>query len=145
MPQSAFYLDAMSALVEAIVRAEGGEQAMVRAIQCSFPDCRTLDEALARTCKTIRNRILAYVDFVDKPLYVSIRLGAKDPWTGEDRPRRLRLSDDFIAFLGARWAPIGVVNDPGNLNTHWIGNVQKIYARLIAQTPASPEDEITTV
>ena len=34
---------------------------------------------------------------------------------------------DYIAFLGKRWAPIGVVNDPLGLNRYWVPNVQKLY------------------
>lgn len=31
---------------------------------------------------------------------------------------------DFIEFLGNRYAPIGVANDPTNLNKNWIKNVK---------------------
>ncbi len=34
---------------------------------------------------------------------------------------------DYIAFLGQRWAPLGVVNDPLGLNRYWVPNVQKLY------------------
>ena len=34
---------------------------------------------------------------------------------------------DYIAFLGNRWCPIGAVNDPLGLNKHWIPNVQQLY------------------
>ena len=34
---------------------------------------------------------------------------------------------DYIAFLGKRWAPLGVVNDLLGLNRHWVPNVQKLY------------------
>jgi len=110
--QVALYLDPFTDLLEAIIRAEGGEAAMIRAVRCSFPETRTLDQALARCAKTIRNRALAYSEFVSKPLFESVRLPGRDPWTQEDRPRRLRVTENFIAFLGARWAPIGVINDP---------------------------------
>jgi hypothetical protein len=34
---------------------------------------------------------------------------------------------DFIAFLGNRYAPIGVANDPLGLNRNWISNTTKLY------------------
>ena len=33
--------------------------------------------------------------------------------------------DGFITFLGNKYCPIGVANDPDGLNQHWIGNVTK--------------------
>jgi hypothetical protein len=36
---------------------------------------------------------------------------------------------DFITYLGRRYAPVGVKNDPTNLNQHWVGNVKRITAR----------------
>ena len=32
--------------------------------------------------------------------------------------------NDYIEFLGSRYAPIGVSNDPTNLNKNWIKNVK---------------------
>ena len=37
---------------------------------------------------------------------------------------------DFIAFLGSRYAPLNVANDPTNLNANWVKNVKRIYVRL---------------
>ena len=37
------------------------------------------------------------------------------------------LSDAFTKFMGSRWAPIGVENDPTNLNRHWPKNVYDAY------------------
>ena len=34
---------------------------------------------------------------------------------------------DYIAFLGSRWCPVGAINDPLGLNKHWIPNVQQLY------------------
>ena len=130
----AFYLDPFGPLLEAMVRAEGGEQAMVRAVQCSMPDVCTVDEALSRAAKTIRNRVVAFTEFrPDESIFGTVRMDGKDPWTGEDNPRRLCVTDAFIEFLGARWAPIGVMNDPTNLNAHWVGNVAAIYHRLLTE------------
>lgn len=36
----------------------------------------------------------------------------------------------YLEFLASRYAPIGVKNDPTNLNQHWLGNVRAIYERL---------------
>jgi hypothetical protein len=33
---------------------------------------------------------------------------------------------DFIEFLGNRYAPIGVANDPTNLNRNWVSNVKSL-------------------
>lgn len=49
----------------------------------------------------------------------TIRHGLKD-WDGEG---------DFISFLGSRYAPLGVENDPRGLNKFWIGNVKFYYER----------------
>ena len=130
---SRFYLDAWTPLLQAMVRAEGGPEAFVTAVRCSFPATADLPEALARACKTLRGRIVAYHGFGLGPLFETVRLPGRDPWTGEEGPRCLRFTDRFLEFLGARWAPIGVANDPTNLNQHWIPNVCRIYAALIKE------------
>lgn len=89
-------------LIQAIVDAEGGEQAIIRAVQCSLPEVATLSKALEVTCRTITH---ALSDFA------KVRPG-------------------FIEFLGARWAPQGAANDPTNLNANWVRNVQAIYREL---------------
>ena len=38
---------------------------------------------------------------------------------------------DFISFLGSRYAPIGVKNDPKGLNKNWVKNVKYYYERGI--------------
>ena len=38
-------------------------------------------------------------------------------------------SGDFVDFLQKRYAPIGVRNDPRNLNVNWSRNVHKFYAK----------------
>ncbi len=129
----AFYLDPFAPLIEAMVRAEGGPEAFVRAVRCSFPGTADLPEALARAAKTIRGRVIAYQQFGIGPLLEMVRRAERDPWTGEEGPRRLRFTDRFIEFLGAHWAPLGVMNDPTGLNAHWIPNVCRIYAQLLAK------------
>src|SRR5512135_1304630 len=106
-----YYLESFQPLLDAMVRAEGGEDAFLRAIRCSKPMCSSYGEALAIACKTIRNRVLSCQEFGVK-LYDTVRHKETDPWTGEDNPRRLVFSEQFIRFLGERWAPVGVENDP---------------------------------
>lgn len=134
-----FYCDAIGPLITAMIRAEGGTSAFIHAVACSFPETDTINLALARTAKTIRNRIIAYNEFQVGPLYETIRAKGKDPWTGEDDPRRLRFTDQFIAFLGARWAPIGALNDPTSLNLNWVPNVTRIYRELLQEMPDGRE------
>src|SRR5574343_379429 len=38
-------------------------------------------------------------------------------------------ADDFIAFLGKTYAPIGAKNDPKGLNKNWVKNVVYFYNR----------------
>ena len=38
---------------------------------------------------------------------------------------------EFISFLGKRYAPMGVKNDPMNLNKNWVKNVWFIYKEKI--------------
>lgn len=40
-------------------------------------------------------------------------------WDQDGRPGK------FIDYMQQRWAPIGVANDPKNLNVNWAGNVRK--------------------
>ncbi len=35
--------------------------------------------------------------------------------------------NDFITFLGSRYAPVGADNDPHNLNANWVRNVKFFY------------------
>jgi len=37
----------------------------------------------------------------------------------------------FIAFLGARFCPIGAKDDPRGLNGHWVGNVTRLYHQAL--------------
>lgn len=41
----------------------------------------------------------------------------------------------FVDFMQKRWAPIGVANDPNNLNSNWAGNVRKALQKQL-----SPEE-----
>lgn len=85
------------ALIQAVVTAEGGLQALVRAVQCSMPDVQTVDLALRVTCRSAAH---AMSDFV-----------------------KTRAATDFVTFWAARWAPRGAANDPTGLNANWPRNV----------------------
>lgn len=98
-------------LLQAIVDAEGGQDAIIRAVQCSLPQVTTLNKALEVTCRTVTHALSDYV----------LAAGAAPEGT---------MRDGFIAFLGARWAPRGAANDPTNLNANWARNVQSIYQQL---------------
>jgi hypothetical protein len=37
------------------------------------------------------------------------------------------LTQDFIAFFGARWAPLDAANDPKGLNVNWVPNATMTY------------------
>lgn len=79
--------------------------------------------------KTVRNRL---VDYAGNP-HCMVRT------RGERGYRRLAYNPPFIEWFGARWAPIGVVNDPTNLNVNWVRNVLKIYHRLVEDAGGPPE------
>lgn len=50
--------------------------------------------------------------------------------TGQSARSDGRLTRDFIAFMGARWAPVGAQNDPTGLNQNWVDNVTTWYERI---------------
>lgn len=85
-------------LIQAVVRAEGD---IVKAVQCSIPSVKTRQEALDITC---RSAVHAMSDFV-----------------------KAAHGQAFVAFWGARWAPIGATNDPTHLNQHWVSNVASLW------------------
>lgn len=90
-----------AALIQAVVRAEGGGQAILKAVQCSLPGVKTREEALEVTCRSAAHAMSDYLKANDAP--------------------------GFVAFWGARWAPTGAQNDPTNLNKNWPANVTKLW------------------
>jgi hypothetical protein len=46
----------------------------------------------------------------------------KNTWT---RYQSSPQTNDFIEFLGNRYCPVGVTNDPRGLNQNWVKNVKK--------------------
>ena len=47
-------------------------------------------------------------------------------WQRQEISRQIG-ENDFITFLGSRYAPVGADNDPHNLNAHWVRNVKFFY------------------
>lgn len=99
-------------LLQAVVNAEGN---IVRAVAISIPSVTTRQEALEVTC---RSAVHAMCDFIK----------ANDP--NVDLPDySTNLERDFVAFFAARWAPVGVANDPHGLNRAWPSNVLSGWLR----------------
>jgi len=92
-----FGIDA--ALIQAVANAEGN---IVKAVQCSVPSVQTREQAIRVLC---RSAVHALSDFV-----IEHDAGG-----------------DFVAFFGARWAPVGATNDPHGLNAHWVTNVRQLW------------------
>ena len=88
-------------LIDAMVKAEGGEHAFLVAVRISVPSCKDYPEARRVAANTISDALWDYIE-----------LDA----TGSTQ-------DHFVRFLGSRWAPFGADNDPKNLNKNWVPNV----------------------
>lgn len=98
-----------AALLQAVMDAEGGPDALIKAVQCSLLNVTSLNKALEVTCRTVTHALSDYV------------LQPATPGKGPV---------DFIAFLASRWAPQGAANDPTDLNANWAHNVTAIYQEL---------------
>ena len=122
-----YYLDPFAPLLAAMVDAEGGPLAFIKAVRCSRPDVKTLERALAIAAKTVRRVFAAYsLEAGGMPLELHTRAGT-DTYTGEREPSRIVLKEPFIDFLARTWAPVGADNDPTNLNANWPRNVKARY------------------
>lgn len=100
-----YYIDPN--FLQSIVNAEKN---LIKAVQCSYPEVKTLDEAFDITCHSIIHRL---TEFNFKNLF-------------QDK----MLSKEFVEYFGSFWAPIGVKNDPKNLNKNWVPNVLKLWGKL---------------
>ena len=87
-------------LIDAMVTAEGGAAAFLRAVRITMPDCPSYEHARWIAANTIAHAL--WDDFLE---------GRDDATIA------------FVRFLGSRWAPAGVANDPTRLNEHWVPNV----------------------
>lgn len=83
-------------LIQAMVQAEGGPDAFVRAVQCSVA-VSNFPQAVEVACRTATHRMWEYVKEHD--------------------------SEPYVLYLGSKWAPIGAANDPHELNANWVHNV----------------------
>ena len=97
-------------LIDAMVIAEGGPSAFVRAVRCSIPTCTDYQDAREIASNTIFH---ALWDYTTK----------QDPDGG---------LSSFVRFLGSRWAPIGASNDPTHLNENWVPNVLTALYRSVS-------------
>lgn len=97
--------------IKAMVKAEGGSDAFVRAVQCSIPTCKSLEKAIEIACRSVSHRAFEYAIMAT-----------------ED-PEQFDKYDNFVHYLGSKWAPLGVSNDPTNLNKNWVKNVEYWYGR----------------
>lgn len=84
------------ALIQAMVRAEGGPEAFVRAVQCSKA-ISNFPQAVDVACRSATHRMWEYV--------------------------KANVSEPYVLYLGSKWAPIGAANDPHGLNANWVHNV----------------------
>lgn len=101
------------ALIAAVDRAEGGGEALVKAVRCSVPTTRDRAHAIEITCRSCAHAMSDYIK--------GNSMTASMP--------------DFIRFWAKRWAPEEADNDPEGLNKNWPNNVTKIYHRLKFQPP----------
>ena len=61
-----------------------------------------------------------------------------DRWVKAGRPGK------YIAFLGARYCPVGADNDPNGLNKHWVKNVTH-YAERFAGKKARSKAKVNSL
>lgn len=85
--------------VQAVILAEGDGPHFVKAVQCSVPTVQNRAQAIEVLCRSLTHRLADYA-------------------TG-------LVTGDFWSYFASRWAPIGVANDPHDLNANWLPNVRK--------------------
>jgi hypothetical protein len=88
-----------AALVQSIVIAEGGRQAIIKAVQISEPHVITFQDAVSVVCRSAVHRMTDYIK------------GSS--------------GEAFVTYFGSFWAPIDAENDPTHLNENWAPNVAK--------------------
>lgn len=90
-------------LIQAVVNAEGGGDAIIRAVQCSIPTVTTREKALEVLCRSATH--------------------AMGDWVRTMGPGPAA----YVVFFAGRWAPTGVANDPTHLNLNWARNVLNLW------------------
>jgi hypothetical protein len=88
-------------LLYAVQQAEGGRDALTKAVQCSLPSVTTRLQVLDVLC---RSCVHAMSDFI-----------------------YIRQAEPFVVFWASRWAPPNAANDPTHLNQNWAGNVERFW------------------
>lgn len=98
---TAKYFGVDAGLIQAVVQAEGN---ILAAVRCSLPNTKDRAEAVRITC---RSALHALYDF-------HFKAGGGTP-------------EQFVAYWGKRWAPVGAKNDPKGLNANWAKNVTALW------------------
>lgn len=105
---------AFTRIIQAVCLAEGN---ILKAVQCTYPHVTTRTEAIEILCRSCTH---AMADFITERVFDC----TNDD--GDATGDRWNVLVAFIHFWAARWAPVGVTNDPSNLNKNWPVNVLKI-------------------
>jgi hypothetical protein len=88
------------ALLQALVVSEGD---IVKAVQKSVPSVHVRGEALMVACRSLTHRLWEYAKGMAQP------------------------GEDFPAYFCRYWAPVGVENDPTNLNRNLPINLRRLW------------------
>ena len=81
-------------------------------------------------CETIINNVKRFHQYLQEEERSALSERREDELCSrsvEGKPGFPLQCDDFITFLGSRYAPAGADNDPHNLNSHWVSNVKFFY------------------
>ena len=81
-------------------------------------------------CQTIVNNVKRFHQYLEEGERSALSERSEDELcshSAEGKPGFPLKCNDFITFLGSRYAPIGADNDPHNLNAHWVRNVKFFY------------------
>jgi hypothetical protein len=81
-------------------------------------------------CETIINNVKRFYQYLQEGERSALSERREDELCSrsvEGKPGFPLKYNDFITFLGSRYAPAGADNDPHNLNSHWVRNVKFFY------------------
>ena len=84
-------------LMQAVVQAEGD---ILKAVRCTYPNTGTREAALRILARSLVHRLCEFAQMY---------------------------GHEFVSYFGGKWAPIGVANDPKNLNSNFVRNVQALW------------------
>jgi len=77
-------------------------------------------------CETIINNVKRFYQYLQEGERSALSERREDELCSRSAGFPLQCND-FITFLGSRYAPVGADNDPHNLNSHWVSNVKFFY------------------